>query len=90
MKTKSGECLKADKVIVAVPLSIFQSRFIQFKPALPEEKLNAIDRLGAGLIEKVYTHFFIVRFCKLLKKNFLYLTINGIQWNPLLKRTVIV
>ena len=53
VETKSGESLTADKVICALPLSTYQSKFVQFEPELPKEKLKAIDRLGAGLIEKV-------------------------------------
>ena len=34
-------------------LSIYQSKCVKFTPQLPKEKLDAIDRLGAGLIEKV-------------------------------------
>ncbi|XP_065652086.1 lysine-specific histone demethylase 2 isoform X2 [Hydra vulgaris] len=57
IETKSGMKFTADKVICAVPLTIYQSRAITFKPKLPEEKQAAIDRLGAGLIEKIALKF---------------------------------
>lgn len=57
VKTKCGETYKADKVISALPLSIFQSRSIKFNPPIPTEKQKACDRLGAGLIEKIALKF---------------------------------
>ena len=56
MKTKDGKMHKADKVVCALPLSMYQEKIVEFTPELPKEKLSAIDRLGAGLIEKVTEH----------------------------------
>ena len=41
------------KVVVTLPLALLKSGNVQFTPALPVTKLNAIKTLGAGLIEKV-------------------------------------
>ena len=53
VKTKSGEIFEADKVIVTVPLSLLKKNVIEFKPELPQDKQQAIESLGTGLIEKV-------------------------------------
>lgn len=41
------------QVLVTVPLAILKNNNITFDPELPDRKLKAIDRLGAGVIEKV-------------------------------------
>ena len=62
---------------VTVPLSLLQKRAIKFEPALSVEKTSAIDRLGAGLIEKGFVqgnnHLMIVKIEALLK---LFKTVN--------------
>ena len=40
-------------MLVTVPLAILKSNGIKFEPELPDKKLKAIDKLGAGVIEKV-------------------------------------
>lgn len=40
-------------MIVTVPLAILKTNGITFDPELPDKKLRAIDKLGAGVIEKV-------------------------------------
>lgn len=54
--TTTGE-RSADAVIVTVPLGVLKAGSIEFDPALPDEKLGAIDRLGMGLLDKVYLRF---------------------------------
>ncbi|KAL7984475.1 hypothetical protein Chor_003045 [Crotalus horridus] len=44
-------------VLVAVPLTILQKPAIQFKPALSDRKMKAINSLGAGVIEKIALQF---------------------------------
>ncbi len=39
---------------MTVPLSVLKSNMIRFTPALPERKTQAIQSLGAGLVEKVW------------------------------------
>ena len=38
---------------MTVPLAILKTNDIEFEPELPDKKLKAIDKLGAGVIEKV-------------------------------------
>lgn len=47
----------ADAVLITVPLGVLKSDTIQFTPPLNQEKLSAIDRLGMGLLNKVYLKF---------------------------------
>lgn len=44
-------------VVVTVPLGVLQSGAIQFSPALPTDKLNAINGLGMGTLNKCYLRF---------------------------------
>jgi monoamine oxidase len=48
-----GEVLRADRVIVTVPLGVLQAGGIAFAPALPAAKREAIARLEMGSLEKV-------------------------------------
>ena len=57
VKTKCGSTYSVDKVVCALPLTVFQSKSIDFTPSLPDEKQAAIDRLGSGLIEKIALKF---------------------------------
>lgn len=54
---QSGHDWTCNKVIVTVPLSILKTNGITFEPELPDKKLRAIDKLGAGVIEKVVLKF---------------------------------
>jgi len=53
----SVDVLLADKVIVALPLGMLKSNNVVFEPALPDEKLTAIDSLGIGTMNKVFLRF---------------------------------
>lgn len=49
-------------MIVTVPLAVLKSNMVTFNPPLDERKRQAIDKLGAGLVEKVgklYKHTLI-------------------------------
>lgn len=48
---------RADHVVVTLPLGVLQSGDVTFEPPLPEAKQTAIDRLGMGLLDKVYLRF---------------------------------
>ena len=50
---KDGKVLTADNVLVTVPIAVLQKANIKFTPALPTKKQKAIQKIGAGLIEKV-------------------------------------
>jgi monoamine oxidase len=46
-----------DAVIVTLPLGVLKSGSVVFSPELPQDKRNAIDNLGMGLLNKVYLQF---------------------------------
>ncbi|OVA13905.1 Amine oxidase [Macleaya cordata] len=47
------QVFRADMVLCTVPLGVLKKRTIRFEPELPKRKLDAIDRLGFGLLNKV-------------------------------------
>jgi monoamine oxidase len=47
----------ADKVIITVPITILKSNYIQFVPALPEEKITAFSKIGMDAAMKVFLKF---------------------------------
>jgi len=49
--------LTAARVLVTVPIGVLQAGAIAFDPALPPRKQQAIDRLGSGLLDKLYLQF---------------------------------
>ena len=48
---------QADVVIVTVPLGVLQAGHIRFEPGLPETKLEAINALGCGVLNKCVLRF---------------------------------
>lgn len=54
---RSGEQFVAEHVIVTVPIGVLKAGNIAFEPALPSAKLGAIQRLGSGLLNKVFLEF---------------------------------
>ncbi|MEM7272726.1 MAG: NAD(P)/FAD-dependent oxidoreductase [Actinomycetota bacterium] len=53
----SGEVFAGSHVIVTVPLGVLKARTIAFDPPLPDTKLDAIDAIGMGRLEKVVLRF---------------------------------
>jgi len=49
-----GEVIEADEVILTTPLGVLKSDVIDFDPPLPSWKQGAIDRMGFGLLNKVF------------------------------------
>lgn len=47
----------ADKAVVTFPLGVLKQASVKFEPPLPESKQKAIDRLGMGVLNKVYLKF---------------------------------
>lgn len=45
---------QGDRVIVTLPLGVLQKNIVKFSPPLPEKKLEAINRLGMGVLNKLY------------------------------------
>lgn len=46
-----------DAVIITVPLGVLKAETIAFDPPLPEAKRGAIERMGMGLLDKLYLRF---------------------------------
>jgi monoamine oxidase len=55
--TKTQGVLEADRVIVTVPLGVLQHNSIKFTPSLSAEKTGAINRLGSGIMTKLWIQF---------------------------------
>lgn len=53
----NAERVTADAAIVTVPLGVLKAGHIRFTSPLPAAKQEAIDRLGMGLLDKVYLRF---------------------------------
>ncbi|MCH8568843.1 MAG: FAD-dependent oxidoreductase [Balneolales bacterium] len=56
VKAKNLE-FSAKKVLVSIPLGVLKSGSPVFNPPLPRKKQKAIDRMGFGLLNKVYLRF---------------------------------
>ncbi|MEM7532575.1 MAG: FAD-dependent oxidoreductase [Chloroflexota bacterium] len=56
LETNQGE-RTGDRVIVTVPLAVLKAKSIQFEPALPNDKQDAIERVGVGSYEKLVMRF---------------------------------
>ncbi|MGW3955569.1 FAD-dependent oxidoreductase [Streptomyces sp. NPDC004752] len=54
---QSGEVVSADRVVVTVPIGVLKARTIDFEPALPGDKQQAVKALGAGLLDKLWLQF---------------------------------
>ncbi|XP_068668134.1 lysine-specific histone demethylase 1 homolog 2 isoform X2 [Aristolochia californica] len=48
-----NQVFRADMVLCTVPLGVLKKKVIRFEPELPTRKLDAIKRLGFGLLNKV-------------------------------------
>jgi polyamine oxidase len=48
---------EADRVVVTVPLAVLKAGSIAFEPALEQDRQEAIDRLGVGMLAKVFLEF---------------------------------
>lgn len=55
--TKDNQAFEAQKVIITVPITILQSEDILFSPALPQEKVQAFQKIGMDAGMKVYLKF---------------------------------
>ncbi len=54
--TQKGKFV-ADQVVVTLPLGVLQAGKVRFTPALPQNKRNAIQQLGMGVLNKCYLRF---------------------------------
>lgn len=57
IETEQSAAVESDAVLVTVPLGVLKTGAIRFNPPLPPRKQRAIDRLGMGLLDKVYLLF---------------------------------
>jgi monoamine oxidase len=55
--TRSGAQHVANHVVVTVPIGVLKAGTITFAPALPTQKQSAIQRVGSGLLNKVFLEF---------------------------------
>ena len=56
IQTNNGT-YEAERALITVPLGVLQRGGIQFSPTLPNAKQDAINRLGMGLLDKLYLKF---------------------------------
>ena len=56
LETSAGQ-MRYDHVVLTVPLGVLKSGAINIVPALPAEKLAAIERIGFGFYEKLAMRF---------------------------------
>jgi monoamine oxidase len=56
VETDEGE-LRAERCICAVPLALLKAGRPELRPGLPEARLQALARLGVGVVEKVLLRF---------------------------------
>ncbi|MBJ7332491.1 MAG: FAD-dependent oxidoreductase [Solirubrobacteraceae bacterium] len=55
--TREGSRIRADGVVVTVPLGVLQAGAVAFDPPLPAPARRAIERLGFGTLEKVLLRY---------------------------------
>ncbi len=67
----SGDTMKADYVVVTVPLWVLKKWAIQFRPSLPFQKQEAIDWLDMGVLTKTFLEFDHVFWTWLQDKDFI-------------------
>ncbi|MBK6646985.1 MAG: FAD-dependent oxidoreductase [Anaerolineales bacterium] len=56
VETSQGDYV-ADKAVVTFPLGVLKQASVRFDPPLPGSKQGAIERLGMGVLNKVYLKF---------------------------------
>ncbi len=55
--TTSQEVFAADYVVITLPLGVLKAESVKFSPVLPQAKRQVIQRLGMGLLNKLYLKF---------------------------------
>ncbi|MEM7733313.1 MAG: FAD-dependent oxidoreductase [Pseudomonadota bacterium] len=55
--TVDGRVHAFDAVIVTLPIGVLQAGHVRFDPPLPNDKQDAIGKLGLGLLNKLYIKF---------------------------------
>ncbi|WP_406307041.1 FAD-dependent oxidoreductase [Streptomyces sp. NBC_00885] len=54
---KNGDTVHADRAVITVPIGVLKAGTIDFDPALPNAKQEAVSALGAGLLDKLWLEF---------------------------------
>lgn len=57
IENTDGKSLSFDAALITVPLGVLKAGGIAFEPPLPSDKREAIDRLGMGVLDKVYLKY---------------------------------
>ncbi|MEM7446103.1 MAG: FAD-dependent oxidoreductase, partial [Pseudomonadota bacterium] len=57
LRDQNGQRETFDAALVTVPLGVLKQGAIAFSPPLPSAKLEAIEKLGMGLLDKVYLRY---------------------------------
>ncbi|KAI1756550.1 Sec1-like protein [Xylaria castorea] len=61
VECEDGSIIEADYVVSTIPLGVLKHESVEFQPPLPKQKVEAIGRLGFGILNKiilVYDHAF--------------------------------
>lgn len=56
ISTSAGS-YRAERAIVTLPLGVLKAGSVEFDPPLPQKKRDAIERLGMGVLNKLYLRF---------------------------------
>ncbi|MFG2603534.1 FAD-dependent oxidoreductase [Streptomyces sp. NPDC048514] len=54
---RDGDTVQADRAVITVPIGVLKAATIAFEPALPDAKQEAVEALGAGLLDKLWLAF---------------------------------
>ncbi len=57
VELEDGERLRCDAVVLTVPIGVLKGGSIDFRPGLPNVNRVAIERLGAGVMDKLWLSF---------------------------------
>lgn len=57
VRLRGGEEVRGEYCVVTLPLGVLRSGAVEFGPALPQEKRDAVDTLGMGLLDKLWLWF---------------------------------
>jgi len=55
--SESASQSTADRVVITVPLGVLKAETITFSPPLPADKLNSINAIGMGVLDKYWFRF---------------------------------
>lgn len=54
VECENGEVFEGDEIVLSTPLGVLKSGSVDFQPPLPDWKLDVIERMGFGLLNKVH------------------------------------